>query len=58
MGQTEDTYGFLLVPILLNKLPGEICRNLAHEHCLTNWQLNELRKAIFNELNIIDAGKL
>ena len=56
LGQTDDTYGSLLVPIILNKLPGEISKNLAREHKSTNWILSDLRIAIRNELDIMEAG--
>ena len=56
LGQTDDTYGSLLVPIILNKLPGEIRKNLAREHKWTNWILSDLRRAICDELNIMEAG--
>ena len=56
LGQTDDTYGSLLVPIILNKLPGEIRKNLAREHKSTNWILSDLRIAIRNELDIMEAG--
>ena len=56
LGQTDDTYGSLLVLIILNKLPGEIRKNLAREHKSTNWILSDLRIAIRNELDIMEAG--
>ena len=56
LGQTDDTYGSLLVPIILNKLPGEIRKNLAREHRSTNWILRDLRRAIWDELSIMEAG--
>ena len=56
LGQTDDTYGSLLVPIILNKLPGEIRKNLAREHRSTNWILSDLRRAICDELSIMEAG--
>ena len=56
LGQTDDTYGSLLVPIVLNKLPGEIRKNLAREHRSTNWTLSDLRIAIRNKLDIMEAG--
>ena len=52
----QDTYGSLLVPIVLDKLPGEIRKNLAHEHGDSNWKLDDLRRAINREINIIEAG--
>ncbi|XP_071152313.1 uncharacterized protein [Mytilus edulis] len=57
LGQSEDTYGAFLVPIIMNKLPGEIRRNLARQYRSTDLQLNELRRGIFDELYIMDAGK-
>ena len=56
LGQTDDTYRSLLVPIILNKLPGEIRKNLAREQKSTNWILSDLRPAICDELNIMEAG--
>ena len=56
LGQTDDSYGALLVPIILNKLPGEIRKNLAREFGSTNIRLADLRKGIFNEINIMEAG--
>ncbi|XP_053389091.1 uncharacterized protein LOC128552105 [Mercenaria mercenaria] len=55
-GQYQDTYGNLLVPIILDKLPGEVRRNLAREHGDGDWQLLDPRKAISREINILDAG--
>ena len=57
LGQTDDTYGSLLVPIILNKLPGEIRKNLAREHRSTNWLLSDLRRVISDELSIMETGK-
>ena len=58
LGQTDNTYGSLLVPVILNKLPAEIRQHLAREHRSTNWTLHDLRKALLDELNIMEAGKL
>ncbi|XP_071176551.1 uncharacterized protein [Mytilus edulis] len=56
LGQTDESYGALLVPIILNKLPGEIRKNLARQFGSTNIRLADLRKGIFNEINIMEAG--
>ncbi|XP_062621678.1 uncharacterized protein LOC134283249 [Saccostrea cucullata] len=55
-GQAQDTYGSLLVPVILNKLPTEIRKNLAREHGSTDWLLGDLRKALYKELHILEAG--
>jgi hypothetical protein len=57
LGQSQETYGKLLVPIILNKLPGDVRRNLAREHKSNTWMLRELRQSIREEINIIDAGQ-
>ena len=58
LGQAEDSYGELLVPVILNKLPAEVRQNLAREHRSTNWTLDALRRAILDEVNILEAGKV
>jgi hypothetical protein len=35
-GHAQNTYGSLLIPIVLNKLPSEFWENLAREHGSTN----------------------
>ena len=56
IGQQQDTYGDLLVPVILEKLPADIKRNLARERGDTNWKLCDLRRAIYRELDIMEAG--
>ncbi|CAC5365412.1 unnamed protein product [Mytilus coruscus] len=57
LGQSQDTYGTLLVPIILSKLPGEVRQHLAREHGSSTWTLSDLRKSIQKEINIIEAGQ-
>jgi hypothetical protein len=40
MGQCQDSYGSLLVPIILDKLPTDIRKNLPRENERSYWQLN------------------
>ena len=56
LGKTQDTYGSLLVPILLGKLRGKIKQNLARSHSKREWTINELRIAIRDELYILEIG--
>ena len=58
LGQTDESYGSLLVPVVLNKLPPQIRQNLARVHKSTNWTLNNLRNAIYDEVNVLEAGQL
>ncbi|XP_069138142.1 uncharacterized protein [Argopecten irradians] len=57
LGQDQDNYGCLLIPVILNKLPGEIRKNLTREHGMNNWTLGELRKCLFKEISIMEAGQ-
>jgi len=56
LGKTEDSYGSLLVPIILGKLPGKIKQNLARSHGKGEWTINELRTAIRDEIYILEIG--
>ncbi|XP_063417047.1 uncharacterized protein LOC134699374 [Mytilus trossulus] len=57
LGQTQETNGTLLVPIIMKKLPREVRQHLAREHRIQTWVLRDLRKSILNEINIMDAGQ-
>jgi hypothetical protein len=42
-GQSQDTYGSLLIPIIFGKLPGEMRKRLTREHGSNNWDIRSLR---------------
>ncbi|XP_071177507.1 uncharacterized protein [Mytilus edulis] len=56
LGQAQDSYGSLLIPVILNKMPGEIRKNLTREHGSSDWFLGDLRRSIFKELAILESG--
>lgn len=56
MGQHQETYRTLLVPVILDKLPAEMRKHLARDHVDGNWQLDELRRAVSRKISIIEAG--
>jgi len=56
VGQTENTYGPLLVPVILKKLPGDVRINLTRHHESNSWQLNELLQILSHELYIMEEG--
>ena len=56
LGQMCESNNSLLVPVILNKLPGEIRKNLVREHGSNTWSLIDLRKGLNNELRIMEAG--
>ena len=43
-------------PIILGKLSVEIKRNLARDHPVFEWSIDELREAILKEIRIFEAG--
>ena len=57
LGKAQETYGDLLIPIILGKLPNEIRRNLARDHTSPDWTIDQLRNALQKELRILEAGK-
>ena len=56
VGQYQETYGSLLVPVVLDKMPAEVRRHLSRERGDSNWPLNELRRAINREIQMMEAG--
>ena len=56
VGQYQETYGSLLVPVVLDKMPAEVRRHLSRERGDSNWPLNELRRAINREIQMMKAG--
>ena len=58
LGQSQDTYGSLLIPIILGKLPAEMRKHMTREHGKQNWDIRSLREAIAKEMYVQEAGNL
>ncbi|XP_062594497.1 uncharacterized protein LOC134255914 [Saccostrea cucullata] len=56
LGTDETTYGTILTPMLYNKLPAEIRKNITRDKGDDQWELNSLRRAIKKELCVKGAG--
>ena len=56
VGQCQESYGNLLVSVVLEKVSGEICRQIARENSVNNWELGDLRRAINREIGILEAS--
>ena len=56
LGKSEQSYGDLLIPIVMGKLSAEIQRNLAQEHSNSPWNLPDLMVAILKEIHILESG--
>ncbi|XP_071161120.1 uncharacterized protein [Mytilus edulis] len=57
IGESQESFGSLLVPIILNKLPGNIRENMVRAHGGDHWNLPSLRQAIQHEITIKEAGQ-
>ena len=57
LGKSHESYGDILVPIIHKKLPIELKKSLARDHSNKEWTLDELRKAILKEAEILEAGQ-
>ena len=55
LGVSKETYGILLVPIILNKLPVTTRKNLAQEHVNLHWSIDELPAAILKEIRVLET---
>jgi len=55
LGKQEESYGDLLVPVILNKLPPKTRKNMVREHNHNEWTLKDLREAIRNEVRVFEA---
>ena len=57
LGKREESYGDLLVPIILEKLPGSLRKILAREHGNQEWSLSDLRRYISREIDAMEADQ-
>ncbi|XP_065911263.1 uncharacterized protein [Dysidea avara] len=55
-GKSEQSYGDLLIPIIMGKLSVDIQRNLAREHSNSPWNLPDLMAGIQKEIRILESG--
>ncbi|XP_071170927.1 uncharacterized protein [Mytilus edulis] len=56
LGQSQDTFGSLLVPIIFGKLPDEMKKLMTREHGKRNWDIRSLREAIGKEMYVQETG--
>ena len=56
LGKSEQTYGDLLVSIILGKLPKDIKQNLARNSTRAEWKFSQLMSAILREIEILETG--
>ena len=56
IGQDESSYGSLLTPVILQKLPTDVRTNVTRANGFLSWTLVDLMKCIIHEINTLDAG--
>ena len=56
LGKDKGSYGCLLVPIIMGKIPSKTKQNVVRAHGKKEWTLSELQAAILNELYILEMG--
>ena len=56
LGKHPESYGTMLTPVILSKLPKEIRKNIAREHNNVEWTLDDLRGALLKETQILETG--
>ena len=54
---SQDSYGTLLAPIIISKLPAETRRNMARDHTSVKWTVDDLKSAVLKELRIFETGQ-
>ena len=55
LGKSVDSYGDLLVSIILEKLPAETRKHLAREHSNSDWTLQELQDTILKKIRVLET---
>ena len=56
LGKSKESYGDLLVSVILKKLPVEVRKNLAREQDSIEWTFDDLTKTILKEIRVLEAG--
>ena len=55
LGTKEESYGPMLIPTILSRLPRDIHTNLACGHGNNPWTISQLKDAILKEIEVLDA---
>ena len=56
LGVSKESYGTLLVPIVLAKLSVPTRKNLAREHSNLDWSIDNHQAAILKEIRVMETG--
>ncbi|XP_070550547.1 uncharacterized protein [Ptychodera flava] len=56
LGKAEDSYGELLVPLILDKIPTSTRQQITRVYGSNEWNLSELREALRKEIEVLQSG--
>ena len=56
LGQSQESFGSLLVPIILQKLPIEMRKHMTRERGKKSWDIRSLREAIAKEMYVEESN--
>ena len=56
LGTHESSFGTILTPIIYNKLPSDVRKNITRDRGNDDWDLNSLRTALQREVCVQSAG--
>ena len=56
LGKSQESFGDLLVPVIMTKLQDDTKRNLARTHQGEDWTIQDLRQTLKQELRVLEAG--
>ena len=56
LGQGQESFGNLLVSVILGKLPADVKHNMTRDYGNNKWQLQDLRQALKKEIDILESG--
>ena len=55
LNKSSDSYGDLLIPVLLKKLPATVVQNISRGRSVKDWTLNALLQSLSNELDLLET---
>ncbi|XP_006825480.1 uncharacterized protein LOC102803144 [Saccoglossus kowalevskii] len=58
LGKSEDSYRDFLIPIILEKLPGNFRRIITRDHGTDDWSFKDLRESVCKEIEAMEAGEI
>ena len=57
LGKASDSYGAMLAPSVLSKLPAETKKYMAHDHHDSEWSIKDIMSGLLKEIQILDMSQ-